>query len=86
MRISVGRWVEEEAESDVFGGGALRLGPSVAMGRRKVREMIVESKDMGVIGISGIAGSGKTTLTKEVSKDDEIRELEKYTAVISRCR
>ncbi|KAI6688958.1 hypothetical protein NL676_025786 [Syzygium grande] len=81
MRIGGGGWVQEavrrreeaEAESDVFGGGLLRLGPSVEVGRRKVGEMIVKSEDMGVIGISGIGGSGKTTLAKEVSKDDKIR-------------
>lgn len=81
MRIGGGGWVEEavrlreeaEAEWDGFGGGALRLGPSVEVGRRKVREMIMESKDMGVIGICGIGGSGKTTLANEVAKDEEIK-------------
>lgn len=81
MMIGGGGWVgealkqreETEAESDAFGSGVLSFGPSVEVGRRKVREMIRDSKDMGVIGICGIGGSGKTTLAKEVAKDDAIR-------------
>ncbi|KAK9136445.1 hypothetical protein Syun_015775 [Stephania yunnanensis] len=54
----------------------VELGP-MTVGNKKskvvIREMIVGREDLGVVGIRGIGGSGKTTLATEIAKDEQVR-------------
>ncbi|KAK3231479.1 hypothetical protein Dsin_003360 [Dipteronia sinensis] len=77
MKIGVGAsgWAEEAVnrvetvdEKWVEGG----FGMGAALGKKKVKEMIIERDDLGVIGISGIGGSGKTNLAAEICRDGQL--------------
>ncbi|OWM80763.1 probable disease resistance protein At4g33300 [Punica granatum] len=83
MRIGSGGWVqdavqfqEQLGQSMLEGGLGGRGGPNVGVGlevgKRKVREMLGRN-DLGIVGIVGIGGSGKTTLAKEIFKDDQVK-------------
>ena len=71
--VGGGGWVEEAVrsvnEDVVDGNAAVGLG----FGKIKVREMVVGREDLWVVGISGIGGSGKTTLAREVCKDEQVK-------------
>ncbi|KAL5185641.1 putative disease resistance protein [Glycine soja] len=77
MKIGVGGggWVEEAVrsvdEDVVDSSSAVGLG----FGKNKVREMVIGREDLWVVGISGIGGSGKTTLARELCKDNQDRIL-----------
>ena len=50
------------------------FGVGLEFGKNKVLEMIfTRSGDVSVVGICGIGGSGKTTLAREVCRDDQVR-------------
>lgn len=49
------------------------MGVGFQVGKRKVKEMVLERDDYVVVGICGMGGSGKTTLAKEISRDDQIK-------------
>ncbi|TKY57772.1 disease resistance protein [Spatholobus suberectus] len=74
MKIGVGGggWVEEAVRSvDHHVDSASPVG--LAFGKNKVKGMVVGREDLWVVGISGIGGSGKTTLAREVCRDDQVR-------------
>ncbi|XP_050363266.1 probable disease resistance protein At4g33300 [Argentina anserina] len=64
------RRVEEEGRMQWESSSELVLG--LTFGLKKVKEMVL-GRDDSIVGISGIGGSGKTTLVKELIKDDHVR-------------
>lgn len=79
---SSGGWIGEEVktveEVERWGGigddGCLMsLGAGMELGKRKVKEMLVGQEDLNVVGIFGIGGSGKTTLAREICRDDQVK-------------
>ncbi|XP_062099537.1 probable disease resistance protein At4g33300 [Humulus lupulus] len=60
----------EEVEQMNWEGNLTNFG--LDLGKRKVKEMVL-GNDSSVVGIRGIGGSGKTTLAKEIWRDEEVR-------------
>ncbi|KAK4352048.1 hypothetical protein RND71_027566 [Anisodus tanguticus] len=56
-----------------FEDSFVNLGAGIELGKKKVKEMLMGEQDRGVFEICGIGGSGKTTLAKEICKDDQVK-------------
>ncbi|KAL7619304.1 hypothetical protein Lser_V15G03934 [Lactuca serriola] len=70
-----GWWLEEAMnkmnEEDQYEGGLEKVG--MELGKRKVKGMLLDRDYLVVTRINGIGGSGKTTLAREIYRDDEVR-------------
>ncbi|KAK7310482.1 hypothetical protein RJT34_08035 [Clitoria ternatea] len=76
MKIGVGGggWVEEAVRSmEEDSGGDDEGSFGNCFGKNKVKGIVLGRDDVWVVGISGIGGSGKTTLAKELCRDHQLR-------------
>lgn len=75
IKIGVGGgWMEEAVrsmEEDEGSSGKFKIG--LDLGKKKVKELVIGRKDLPIVGIWGIGGSGKTTLAGEIIRDDYVR-------------
>ncbi|KAL2895112.1 hypothetical protein RDABS01_011021 [Bienertia sinuspersici] len=76
---SDGGWLEEEMKrmdelEGSFEGSLEILMMNLEVGVRKVKELLVmEKSKCAVVGVCGIGGSGKTTLVKQLCKNDHLK-------------
>lgn len=82
MKIGVGGggWLAEavkrgEEEEEDSCEGLTSMGVGMALGKKKVKEMLIGRDNLVVVGIHGIGGSGKTTLAKEICRDGQVRSM-----------
>ncbi|KAK4796203.1 hypothetical protein SAY86_028529 [Trapa natans] len=77
-----GSWVEKAIQSQgqeqsmwEEEGLGQRVVIGLEAGKKKVKQMLMTLReDLRIVGIHGIGGSGKTTLAKEIFRDEQIKE------------
>jgi len=75
-RPQTGRGVMEMMQGLGLCGGEEEkvVGVGAMVGKERVKEMLLEGNGY-VVGISGMAGSGKTTLAKEICREHQIQSM-----------
>ncbi|KAK9073331.1 hypothetical protein SSX86_007655 [Deinandra increscens subsp. villosa] len=68
------RWSLKKMDvDDIHEDSLMKVG--MELGKTKVKDMILDRDDLVVVGINGIGGSGKTTLAREIRRDDDVRSF-----------
>ncbi|XP_018456067.1 probable disease resistance protein At4g33300 [Raphanus sativus] len=78
--------IEQLRSMNIGGGGMIRdametetsedyekFGVGLEIGKRKVKKMMFNAEEGGLFWISGMGGVGKTTLARDLERDDEVR-------------